>query len=499
MQSSDLTCPFCNSTLNFGTTIVAGSPVECLICMQTFVAETTFVAAVRCDAARAPESAPPVRVALDEAELEPVGVPMAVPAASIPVDAEPERVDVPMEMCAESAPSAGIAVGILEAKPKRVAVAETLTDASVTEASPVPSPKKTPTRPAPKRRPAQTSGTGGRLLLIAVVAGLLLLLAGGGGIAVWKIASSANTDGADPQVALNNPADDPNNTTLLAKTVAGPTPAGNPDDEEERERALDAARTVLVRKNPVQVVGKDPELDPIAAIDVRARHPFGLDQNKIDLAIAKGVFYLKKNQNANGTWAVGHGVGHASIGGLTLLECGAPANDFFVQRSAAHVRHNVQNLNQTYELSLAILFLDRLGDPRDRAMIQGLSLRLLGGQLDGGGWTYYCPLLDSQEMFQLYAFLQTNKPSLQNPLGMNAKLPTGVGSGTPPLGNPIALNPPLLNPLAKSMPTKFGQNPIAWSEIGFLLNETSLGRHATIKRPQDQRSQYLRYGEVAWG
>src|SRR5207244_1747774 len=98
------------------------------------------------------------------------------------------------------------------------------------------------------------------------------------------------------------------------------------------------------------------------------------------------------------------------IGGLTLLECGAvPAKDMHVQKAAAYVRAHSSNLTATYELSLAILFLDRLGYERDRPLIQGMALRLLAGQNDGGGWTYQCKQLNPKEMFQLYAFLQSHK------------------------------------------------------------------------------------------
>jgi hypothetical protein len=70
----------------------------------------------------------------------------------------------------------------------------------------------------------------------------------------------------------------------------------------------------------------------------------------------------------------------------------------------------------TYEMSLAVLFLDRLGETRDRPLIQGLALRLMSGQLDGGGWTYGCNALSPQEMFQLYKALKANE-ELLNPTG----------------------------------------------------------------------------------
>ncbi len=42
-------------------------------------------------------------------------------------------------------------------------------------------------------------------------------------------------------------------------------------------------------------------------------------------------------------------------------------------------------------MSIAIWFLDRLGDPRDEDAIRDLGARLVAGQLEHGKWTYNCP------------------------------------------------------------------------------------------------------------
>ncbi len=42
----------------------------------------------------------------------------------------------------------------------------------------------------------------------------------------------------------------------------------------------------------------------------------------------------------------------------------------------------------TYDLATAILFFDKLGRPGDEPLIQGMAIRLLGGQKKNGGWTY---------------------------------------------------------------------------------------------------------------
>ena len=125
--------------------------------------------------------------------------------------------------------------------------------------------------------------------------------------------------------------------------------------DDETEKLKTAAKNLLTRKNPAS---GGPEIDWTPPINVKEQKAVyvGLTQKSIDLAIEKGTIYLKKTQSPNGTWSGAHAVGHAAIGGLTLLECNAPTNDLFVQRAAQFVRVNVQNLDGTYELSLAILF-----------------------------------------------------------------------------------------------------------------------------------------------
>src|ERR1051325_7114041 len=46
MQTAPLACPHCGSILSFGVEIAAGSSVECLICMRSFVAQATVAPAV---------------------------------------------------------------------------------------------------------------------------------------------------------------------------------------------------------------------------------------------------------------------------------------------------------------------------------------------------------------------------------------------------------------------------------------------------------------------
>jgi hypothetical protein len=143
-----------------------------------------------------------------------------------------------------------------------------------------------------------------------------------------------------------------------------------------------------------------------------------LNQQGINAAIDKGVNYLKSHQNLNATWGAGgaHAVGYTALPGLTLLECGVSPKDPVVQKAATFVRNNVPKLNATYELSLAILFLDRLGETRDEGLIRVMAMRLIAGQTAAGGWDYHVPILKPGDSDQLFALLEKNHPRFGDPL-----------------------------------------------------------------------------------
>jgi hypothetical protein len=145
------------------------------------------------------------------------------------------------------------------------------------------------------------------------------------------------------------------------------------------------------------------------------------EQEAVNRAIDRGVDYLKNMQLKNGTWAAPRGpqpggphpVGYAVLPGLTLLECGVPASDPVIQRTAHFLRSHAAKLDSTYELSLAILFLDRLGcpDPNDKKILQTFALRLIAGQGVTGGWGYKCPILSKGTHMDLMTALRHLDPS----------------------------------------------------------------------------------------
>jgi hypothetical protein len=167
--------------------------------------------------------------------------------------------------------------------------------------------------------------------------------------------------------------------------------------------------SLFAREQPVEVVAGPAPLSPT-------------EQKRVDEAIDRGVAFLRKTQLASGSWTVGARnqqkiqasiipthwpLGYAAFPGLALLECGVPAGDAAIQRVARYVRANISSATKTYEIAVAILFLDRLGEAEDRTVIRSLALRLAAGQSRLGGWGYNCPVLTpDQEKKVLEALAQ---------------------------------------------------------------------------------------------
>jgi hypothetical protein len=141
----------------------------------------------------------------------------------------------------------------------------------------------------------------------------------------------------------------------------------------------------------------------------------GVDAKKIAEAIAKGVKYLKAAQAPTGMWAglnaqSGYAIGYTALAGLALLECDVPATDPAVRKAVNSIRFAAPNLNQVYDVAPAILLLERLGDKRDRALIQSLAARLLAAQSFDGGWNYSAEPLNPVVEPQMLEALRTQWP-----------------------------------------------------------------------------------------
>jgi hypothetical protein len=147
-------------------------------------------------------------------------------------------------------------------------------------------------------------------------------------------------------------------------------------------------------------------------------------QEKVNRAIDRGSAWLKKQleefnarldkpapdpKKANDADEDRFGDGLAALMGLALLESGVPAKDLVLEKTAASLRKRAPLLLETYSLTTAILFLDRLGDARDGPLIRSLALRLVAGQSNRGLWGYHCPPLTAKGEEQLLRFLEATK------------------------------------------------------------------------------------------
>jgi hypothetical protein len=141
------------------------------------------------------------------------------------------------------------------------------------------------------------------------------------------------------------------------------------------------------------------------------------EQARVDRAVEKAVASLKRTQTKSGAWPLTDGpvradakvpivLGFSLLPALALLESGVPAADPSVQKVADLVRNKAAKLKGTYEVSLAVLLLDRLGDPRDEELIRDLGLRLVAFQGYSGGWGYSCPTLSKKNRDDLWAALR---------------------------------------------------------------------------------------------
>jgi hypothetical protein len=165
----------------------------------------------------------------------------------------------------------------------------------------------------------------------------------------------------------------------------------------------------VVEKRQDPPLMPDPALTPTGATaETESTWLPREEQEQVNKAIDCGVEWLKKHQHPNGSW--GGRIGLAALPALTLLECGVKADDSCVQKTRRHVRQAIPHLQTTYDLALAILFLDRLGDPADTKLIQTCALRLVAGQHPSGGWTYECPLLPPKVEHDLLTVMRERRP-----------------------------------------------------------------------------------------
>jgi len=154
-------------------------------------------------------------------------------------------------------------------------------------------------------------------------------------------------------------------------------------------------------------------------------------------AIERGKSFLLRTQQRTGTWSEGgHKVGLAALPALALLECGVSPNDPAIQAAANFVRSQVplKEFINTYEVSLALLFLDRLGNKADVVNIQMLAGRLVASQTYTGGWGYRVQYLDAKQTKEILGILTKLEP---------APLEHMLAGRVPNMNNPFVKTTPI--------------------------------------------------------
>jgi hypothetical protein len=195
---------------------------------------------------------------------------------------------------------------------------------------------------------------------------------------------------------------------------------GGNGPKEHEEGAATVHRPDAAGRQALAV--QKPTGKPVASTPELTVHLPPAKQQEVNRAVAAACRYLLDSQLPDGRWPSMHSlnekhrVGMAALPGLTLLECHVRGDNPAIQTAAKYIRARCPRLAQTYDLCLAILFLDRLNEPRDQALIRTLALRLVSGQTNNGGWSYRCPLLKPGEENLLLGVLKdfplTNKLEL---------------------------------------------------------------------------------------
>jgi hypothetical protein len=337
----------------------------------------------------------------------------------------------------------------------------------------------------------------------AAVLGLFLL--GGVAFGIYLSQSEGHVpagSGDDPVVASidpftlpSAPAKQPLPVSLPNEASPSPAPQVEADVEaDDKEPAAAPRKDPAPEDKPRAAPPSPPEVkDPprpakAAELAKPAKADDGLrvvskeTQLLINKAIDNGARWLRKAQTEKLAQAnAAHAAGYAGLAGLTLLECGVPKGDPAVQNAARVVRVEAAGQAQTYCLALSILFLDRLGDPGDREIIQTLAARLIAGQNEVGGWTYQCPILSKGDNALLLTFLRQQQPfptPIQGGVGTDLNLVVGSKPTTPltgiedkkePLGQGIVpgSGDPLLSKGITSG-TKNGKDGPAGKETGLI-------------------------------
>lgn len=186
----------------------------------------------------------------------------------------------------------------------------------------------------------------------------------------------------------------------------------------------------------------------LTLLSVVTSSTFGADQQQINAAIAKGATFLQSqhNQQQGGYTGGNHGVGSAGLAGITMLVGGTKSDNPAIQNITLFIRQRAPSETATYNIALAILFLDRLGDPRDVPAIQLLGTRLYGGMTRDGGYGYQCvDLVAMNNLGQLGNQQMTGQGGV-GPKTEKPKPDNGFPTVQPNKDKPSVANPGKLHP-----------------------------------------------------
>jgi hypothetical protein len=248
------------------------------------------------------------------------------------------------------------------------------------------------------------------LLALGLVLGGLVLLGGVSALALI-LASKADQPAADRASGSSQVASVPGSDTPAGSLPETSVPRRDLLPDEPPPEPPSYSPPPLGSPSPAKEEPKprEPKAPPLGEME-RGGWLTKDAQLHVNQAIDQGVAFLQKKQHPTGPWGPAHRVGMAALPGLTLLECGVPGTDPAVLKVASFIRARADSLRDTYDLALAILFLDRLGDAADEKLIRTFALRLTAGQLPSGGWTYTCPILTPQDEKLLLTALQVTRP-----------------------------------------------------------------------------------------
>ena len=115
------------------------------------------------------------------------------------------------------------------------------------------------------------------------------------------------------------------------------------------------------------------------------------DNDRIEKAILGGQSYLLTQVQRDGSWRqYGHVLGETSLAGLAICLADSQRNPI-VRRTRSFVRSALAQNSDTYDVSLAIMFLDAMKNVTDRNVLRQAGIRVAQGQLKNGAWSYGVP------------------------------------------------------------------------------------------------------------